>query len=81
MIILEQILLLSGILRERVLLFPQFIPPELATSAKNWQLVPEGSADTHRLYPFSSYSAKWHRISQHQRSAFTKTFSNFALAC
>ena len=49
---------LSGILRERVSLFPQFIPPELTTSLKNWQLVPKGSADNHRLYPSSFYSAK-----------------------
>ena len=34
------------------------ISPELTTSLKNWQLVPEGSADIHRLYPSSFYSAK-----------------------
>ena len=60
---------LSGILRERVSLFSQFIPPELTTSLKNWQLVPKGSADNHRLYPSSSYSAKRRRISSRQHSA------------
>ena len=55
--------------RGKIQNYSKTIHQELTTFSKNWQSVPEDFADIHRLYPSSSYSAKWHRISSRQHSA------------